>query len=60
MTTPTWITHLGQYWTDTNIEPEISDMWTHQLERENYNFFVEIFRNKEKNVATLKNGTCVG
>jgi len=33
--TPTWVTHLWKYWSDAEVQPEISDMWTYIPSRKN-------------------------
>jgi hypothetical protein len=51
--TPTWLTHLWQYWTDANIKPEISNMWTYQVERINDVFLMDLLRPGVKDENTL-------
>jgi len=51
--TPTWLTHLWQYWTDANIKPEISNMWTYHVERTNDVFLMDLLRSRVKDDNAL-------
>jgi len=40
--TPTWLTHVWNYWIDANIFPDISQVWKHKNVRKNDKFLSDM------------------
>ena len=44
--TPTWITHLWQYWSEAAVQPDLTTMWTGKSERTNDDFLMDLLLKK--------------
>jgi hypothetical protein len=51
--TPTWITHLWDYWSCAEVQLEMTKMWNYSSSRKNDIHIMDIFYEKVKNKKTL-------
>jgi len=56
--TPTWMTHLWQYWSDANIYPDISRFWTYKIVRRNDKFIMAMFKSSISDEKTSFQFNC--
>jgi len=56
--TPTWTTHLWQYWTDANIYPGISKFWSYKITRRNDQFIMDMLKSSISDEKTLFQLNC--
>jgi len=40
--TPTWVTHLWQYWSEAEVTPDMTTMWTGVTKSKNDKFIVDL------------------
>ena len=53
LVTPTWITHLWDYWSCAEVQLEMTEMWQYSSHRKNDVNIMDIFFEKVKNKKTL-------